>query len=79
MIRIVFGIHDTVKDECLKYAQLCKGTLGAYVPKPGENEKYHIVDVFFDNLNDANSFIYRCNNRFGLYFYLKEMNQIWIT
>ncbi len=76
MLRLKCCINKTKKEECFNIVEKNDGMLISFMPETEEKEEngdYQTIVMYFEDLNNANSFIYNCYNRFGLYFFIKEL------
>ena len=71
--RINFCVNRLRYDVCMKELKRKNGTLSTIQPENSDEEKFVEVEAYFNNLEEANSFIYSCYFNYGLYFYLKTM------
>ena len=76
MVQIVFGVHKSRSEECFSSVKTCKGFLSPCIPKSVEKDGFVARVASFNNIDDANAFIYKNHNSFGLYFYVKSMKDV---
>ena len=74
--RVNCYVHDSHYDECLELVKKINGVLSSVQPERKTDSHYVEVEANFKNLNDANSFIYKMFFRYGLHFYVEQMQYV---
>lgn len=76
MVRVNFCVNKSRSKECSKIVNECHGILRPHDPQKDVTSEYEFHSVNFNNLNDANAFIYSGYSSFGLYFYIVSMLEL---